>query len=206
MLWWARTSTRHWRVTKQLCHGSLWFKWCAPWPGHLFKAAKHELGCIHSSAGVASLLDDYCHVKSKVSVHLWMYCCAWRWLQFCSEVGPVTIQYTRGTRHDNHREVIAWVRTSRGTNIKRGGDPLGGCWNLERGGTSPASSLTLERNGGSLESGWCGILMGRGGCWAATGHGLSPCSMFQLRLIFVLRERFFVYVFIVSILTNLLQK
>jgi hypothetical protein len=38
--------------------------------------------------------------------------------------------------------------------------PAGGCWNLERGGTSPASSLILERNGGSLEGGWCGILIG----------------------------------------------
>jgi hypothetical protein len=81
-----------------------------------------------------------------------------------------------------------------------------GCQNLKRGGTSPASSLTLERNGGSLESGWCGCLMGRGGRWAATGRGLSPCSMFQLLLIFVLREWFFVYVFIVRLLTNLFQK
>jgi hypothetical protein len=67
-----------------------------------------------------------------------------------------------------------------------------GCQNLERGGTSPASSLTLERNGGSFESGWCGCLMGRGGRWAATGCGFSPCSMFPLMLFFVLRERFFV--------------
>jgi hypothetical protein len=48
-----------------------------------------------------------------------------------------------------------------------------GCQALVRRRSSLACRSTLEGNRGSLEGGWCGCLIGRGGYWAAAGRGLD---------------------------------